>query len=162
MGYDRTWRGTPRGGNRGQFQKQIVQNWQKRNNFFSNSEINYRSSLKDSEVNAPTTNAFKNRLTMFKKNPESTPFNLNVLQNKECNLFLKNLQSYWKISFNLSYAAYPASYKNCGTWVVLPEPVSPQMMTMSLSWIFSMIICSSVMIGSFDLDSFLSGEELPL
>ena len=21
--------------------------------------------------------------------------------------------------------AYPASYKNCGIWVVLPEPVSP-------------------------------------
>ena len=31
---------------------------------------------------------------------------------------------------------YPASYRNCGTWVVLPEPVSPHSRSTSLSLIW--------------------------
>lgn len=43
--------------------------------------------------------------------------------------------------------AYPASYKNWGTWVVFPLPVSPLIMTTGCSLIFSIISCSSAKIG---------------
>ena len=48
-----------------------------------------------------------------------------------------------------AHCAYPASQRNCGTWVVLPLPVSPHTMTTGCSEIASMITCSSPRIGSF-------------
>lgn len=53
----------------------------------------------------------------------------------------------------LTYCAYPASYRNCGTWVVFPDPVSPQIIITIFSFIVSMTTCSSDKIGNFSLDS---------
>ena len=46
---------------------------------------------------------------------------------------------------------YPASYKNCGTCVVLPEPVSPHIKITSLLFTASNMFPSSDKIGSSSL-----------
>ena len=51
----------------------------------------------------------------------------------------------------------PASYKNCGTCVVFPDPVSPAIIKTSLFRTASIIMSSSPIIGNFERDSVTSG-----
>ena len=65
-------RGPPRRGNRAQLRKETVQNCQQRYNFFSNRVVNNWNSLPESVVDAPNTNAFKNRLDKFQQRYNSS------------------------------------------------------------------------------------------
>ena len=69
-------RGPPSRGNRAQLRKETVQNCQQRYNFFSNRVVNNWNSLPDSVVDAPNTNAFKNRVNKFQQRlGKQFPFN---------------------------------------------------------------------------------------